>query len=227
MRPEESRISAVAARWMILGEWRAYPARVIVAALSIAVGVALGFAVHLINASALEEFARAVRTVNGDSDLQVRATTPLGFDETLYPKLARIPGIAGASPAVELSARVNGGRNAPLTLIGVDPLRAAVVTPNLTGQRFQIATATDDPFDASALYLSQAALDATGKHVGDMIELTAAGRSKTFTIVGTLSVVSEDQNIGVIDIAAAHRFETRSRRGCRTRAGGARGRTAR
>ena len=62
MRREESRISAVAARWMILGEWRAYPARVIVAALSIAVGVALGFAVHLINASALEEFARAVRT---------------------------------------------------------------------------------------------------------------------------------------------------------------------
>ena len=108
---------------MILGEWRAYPGRVIAAALAIAVGVALGFAVHLINASALNEFARAVRTVNGDSDLQVRATTPLGFDETLYPKLARLAGVAGASPVVELSARAVDGKNAALALIGADPLR--------------------------------------------------------------------------------------------------------
>src|SRR5690242_14674351 len=71
-------ISGNAIRWMILGEWRAHPARVILAALAIAVGVALGFAVHLINASALNEFTRAVRTVNGDADLQVHATTPLG-----------------------------------------------------------------------------------------------------------------------------------------------------
>jgi len=46
---------------MIAGEWSAHPARVIVAALAIAVGVALGFAVHLINASALSEFARAIK----------------------------------------------------------------------------------------------------------------------------------------------------------------------
>src|SRR5258705_10314279 len=100
MNAERSAISGVAARWMIAGEWRAHPARIIVAALAIATGVALGFAVHLINASALEEFARAVRTVNGDADMQVHSTTPLGFDEALFPKLARVPGIAGASPVV-------------------------------------------------------------------------------------------------------------------------------
>ena len=70
---------------MMLAEWLAHPGRVVIAGLAIAIGVALGFAVHLINASALSEFDKAVRTVNGDADLQVRAASPLGFDEALYP----------------------------------------------------------------------------------------------------------------------------------------------
>src|SRR4051794_12525388 len=103
------RVSATALRWMVFGEWRAYPARVLLAALAIAIGVALGFAVHLINASALTEFDRAIRTVNGDADLQVHASSEQGFDERLYPRLARLSGLAGASPAVELRARIGEG----------------------------------------------------------------------------------------------------------------------
>src|ERR1700688_1809544 len=148
MNAERSRMSGVAARWMIAGEWRAHPARVIVAALAIAVGVALGFAVHLINASALSEFARAIRTVNGDADLQVHAVTPLGFDETLYPKLARLAGIAGASPVVELPSVADV--NLSLTLLGVDPLRAAVVTPSLIGRRVEGAPSQPAPSGAAA-----------------------------------------------------------------------------
>src|ERR1700744_1408421 len=106
-------VSAVALRWMIAGEWKAYPARVLLAALAIAIGVALGFAVHLINASALTEFDRAIRTVNGDADLQVPAASERGFDERLYHRLARLPGLAGASPAVEL--RAQAGERAPIT----------------------------------------------------------------------------------------------------------------
>src|SRR5258708_5151424 len=130
-RIEANRISREAARWMIMGEWRAHPLRVVVAALAIAIGVALGFAVHLINASALNEFARAVSTVNGEADLQVHSTTPLGFDETLYPKLARIAGVAGASPVVELSGVAVAADNPSLTLLGLDVFRAVTVTPSL------------------------------------------------------------------------------------------------
>ena len=203
VRAEANGISGVATRWMILGEWRAHPGRVIVAALAIAVGVALGFAVHLINASALNEFDRAVATINGDADLQVHATTPLGFDEALYPKVARLDGIADASPAIEL-ATVAGGRTS-LTLVGLDPLRAAAVTPSLVGRRANSTRggAQADPFDPSAAFLSQAALDTTGKNVGDTIELTAAGRTVAFTIAGVLPRAAEGQRIAVIDIAAA------------------------
>src|SRR5580765_901244 len=123
MLARSKRISRAGAWWMMMGEWLAHPGRVIIAGLAIAIGVALGFAVHLINASALSEFDRAVRTVNGDADLQVRAVTPLGFDETLYPKLVRLDGIEGASPVVEVGAVSAAGSNASFPLIGVDVLR--------------------------------------------------------------------------------------------------------
>ena len=36
-------VPVTAARWMLFGEWRAHPARVVTAALAIAIGVALGY----------------------------------------------------------------------------------------------------------------------------------------------------------------------------------------
>src|SRR6266446_3283048 len=167
-RIEANRISREAARWMIMGEWRAHPSRVVVATLAIAIGVALGFAVHLINASALNEFDRAVSTVNGDADLQVHAVTPLGLDEALYPKLARLEGIAGASPVIELPAVASAPGNPSITLLGLDVFRAASVTPSLIGRRSADApranvsdeprpSTGDDLFAANTLFLSDAA----------------------------------------------------------------------
>ena len=218
MEADQNRMSGLAARWMIAGEWGAHPARVIVAALAIAVGVALGFAVHLINASALSEFSRAIKTVNGDAELQVHAVTPLGFEEALYPRLARLPGIAGASPVVEINAVADAADHPSVTLLGLDVLRAAVVTPSLVGERLASGapatkpqtgaanpapSTSDEAFDTQALFLSQAALEATGKHIGDDIALSADGRTLPFRIAGTLPGVPENQNLAVMDIAAA------------------------
>src|SRR5258705_1199612 len=219
MNAERSAISGVAARWMIAGEWRAHPARVIVAALAVAGGVAWGSAVHLINAAALRKFARAIKTVKGDAELQVHAVTPQGFDEALYPKLARLPGIAGASRVVEITAVADSLDHPSLTLLGLDVLRAAAVTPSLVGERLASSapaakaqtgeaggsppSTSDEAFDTQALFLSQAALEATGKHTGDVVTLAAGGRTLSFTIAGSLPGVADNQNIAVMDIAAA------------------------
>ncbi len=179
---------------MIVGEWKAYPARVALAAVAIAIGVALGFAVHLINASALGEFDRAIRTVNGDADLQVHGSSALGFAEALYPRLVRVPGVAAASPVVELTAQI--GEHTALTLVGLDVLRAATVTPSLVGRG-------GDPLSDQSLFLSAAALQVSGARVGDPVTVTAAGRRATFTIAGVLPGVEAGQRIGAVDIAAA------------------------
>ena len=198
---------------MMVGEWRGHPGRVVTAALAIAIGVALGFAVHLINGSAQNELAQAVRSVNADADLQVHATTPLGFDEALYPALARAPGIAAASPVVELSARfgtgpsrsLEGGR---LTVLGIDPLRAARVTPALLGRMAAPTQGAsgfvpESLFDPRAIVLSPAALAASGRQVGETVTITAAGRSVEFVVAGLLSGAASEQQVAVLDIATA------------------------
>jgi hypothetical protein len=46
--------------------------RVLLSIAGIALGVALGFSVHLINRAAVDELAAGVRTLAGEADLEVR-----------------------------------------------------------------------------------------------------------------------------------------------------------
>src|SRR5690606_28934947 len=147
-------------------------------------------------------FDKAVRTVNGSADLQVRAVTPAGFDETLYPKLARAPGIAVASPVVELQAARLGRPDAGFTLSGLDSLRAGAVTPDLLGGA-DMTGAAGSPAGVSRIVLSQAALEAAGVRVGQTVEVTAGGASAPLLVAGVLPQVSGDQRLGVLDIADA------------------------
>ena len=198
-------------RWLIAGEWRAHPMRFLLAGLAIAVGVALGFAVHVINRSAADAFGAAVRSVSGDADLQVRGTTPLGFDEAHYPRIFRLAPVADVSPVVYLSARI-GRAESPVTLLGLDVLRALTVTPNLLGRRLDRrdeglpstrAGGADAALDPDAIYLSQAALDATGLKPGDKANVLVGTLAHEFTVAGDMPGVPAGQAVAMVDIAAA------------------------
>ena len=181
---------------MILGEWRSHPVRILTAIIAIAIGVALGFAVHLVNASALDRFAHGLATVNGGADLRIEAAGTRGFDEGLYPRIARLPGIVAASPVITMHARIDGRT---VNLLGLDVLRAAGATPTLLPRpdRGRGALASFDPY---SLFLSAPAL--ASHHVGDSISLVVDGHAERFVIAGTLPAVTE-QVLGTIDIAAA------------------------
>jgi len=97
--------------------------------IAIALGVALGFAVHLINRAAVGELAAGVRSLAGEADLEVRGSRA-GFPESLYAQLARLPGVAVASPVLEAEAGIAGSTKT-IRLIGIDPLRAALIQPAL------------------------------------------------------------------------------------------------
>ena len=195
------RSGRLALAWLIAGEWRFHPARFLMTAVALAVGVALGFAVHLVNGSALASFDGAIRGINGAADLSVRATTPLGFDEAAYPRVANASGVADASPVVRLDARIGTAR---LTLLGVDVIRAAAVTPSLVGVGAGgPGTGGDAAFDESALFMSRAALARSGARVGADIAVTANGRTVRLRVAGTLPAADDAAAFGVMDIAAA------------------------
>jgi putative ABC transport system permease protein len=201
--PAEPGLSSarLALGWLIGGEWRFHPARFLTTAVAIAVGVALGFAVHLVNGSALASFDGAVRGVNGAAELSVRATSPLGVDERLYPRLASADGVADASPVVRLDARIGKAR---MTLLGTDVIRAGAVTPSLVGLPPRGPdTGGDVVFDEAVLFLSRAALLQSGVTIGARVNVIANGRTVPLHIAGTLPAADADAAIGVMDIAAA------------------------
>ena len=112
-------------------ELRLHPWRNATALLAVALGVALAFAVQLINASALAEFGAAVRSVNGEPDFELRSPwrgSGGGFDEMLYARVAAHPQVAIASPVVEVDtyALRDDGRRVALRVLGLDLLAAQV-----------------------------------------------------------------------------------------------------
>ena len=113
-------------------ELRHHPWRNAAAAVAVMLGVALAFSVHLINASALDEFSHAVRSVNGQPDLEFRAAQGT-FDESVYARVAGHPQVDQASPVLELStyAVAADGKRTALRVVGVDALVVAYIAPGL------------------------------------------------------------------------------------------------
>jgi putative ABC transport system permease protein len=118
-------------RWLLFGEWRAHPMRALLAVAAIAVGVAMGFAIHLINAAAFNEFSAAIQSLAGQADLQVAGAKP-SSTKAIYPRLAQHEGVAVASPVLEVDAAL-AGKPGALKIVGLDALRAGYVSPDLAG----------------------------------------------------------------------------------------------
>ncbi|MDE2566904.1 MAG: ABC transporter permease, partial [Burkholderiales bacterium] len=118
---------------LVLREWRHHPWRHAVALLAVALGVALAYSVHLINASALDEFSAAARSAEGRPDLSLRGAGGQGLDDAWFARVAADPGVALASPVLEIAtyARAPDGRRVPVQVIGIDALRAAALAPDL------------------------------------------------------------------------------------------------
>lgn len=115
-------------------ELRHHPWRNGAAVLAVALGVALAFSVHLINANALAEFSQAARSVNGKADLQVRALQG-SLDESMYRKLAHTPGVALALPVLDIQSYVLLSDSKPaIRVVGVDVLKVFDIAPALMPQ---------------------------------------------------------------------------------------------
>ena len=152
--------------------------RLMLAALAIALGVALGFAVDLVNRTAVAEFTSGMATLSGNADLEVRGPRA-GFDESVYPMLARRGDIAVASPVVEVQVRVPGF-DETLPLFGVDAFRAARVTPALVGA----SKDSIDLLDPLAVFMSAPALERYGAHVGGTLTLRTGASDKAMRVAG-------------------------------------------
>jgi putative ABC transport system permease protein len=188
-------------RWLLLGEWRAHPVRALVAIAAIAVGISLGFAIHLINAAAFNEFSSAIKGLSGVADVQVNGTEAF-FDESIYPVLAQRDGVAVASPVLTFDASIPGQRNA-LKIIGLDAFRAGFISPDLIGSPAN--NDVNDTLADDAVFLSPAAREwfrQDGADAGS-IGLQSGVDVVRLRVAGSLQRARAGQRIGVMDIGAA------------------------
>ncbi len=183
-------------RWVLAASVAQDRLRALLSVLAIALGVALGFAVQMINDTAVDELTRGVQVLAGEADLQVRGPRS-GFDERLYPVVALRSGVAIASPVVEVDARV-AGTDESLRVLGLDMLRAAEIQPALV-------PSTRDPLEVlhpDVVYLSAPAAQWLGRAAGDTLALQSGAEVITLRIGGVLGA-GIPQRVAVMDIAGA------------------------
>src|SRR5260221_6665598 len=184
-------------RSLLLAPLAQHKGRLALSVLAIALGVALGYAVQLINQAAINEFAAAVQTLSGEADLAVRGPRA-GFEESLYTRIARLPEVAVASPVLEVEARLPGRRE-PLRILGLDLFRAARIQPFLSsgdwGGRL-------DFLRPDRIFLSAAASEWLGLKKGDALSVQVGLRVLSLQVAGVLGEARR-QRFAVVDIGAA------------------------
>ena len=199
-----------------LQEYLRQPWRSLTALLAIALGVALGFAVHVINQSALDEFARAVRSVGGQPDLELRSMRGQ-LPQTLYPLVALRPEVQLAAPWVEGTVQVDTPATAPqpgssasspepltLRVLGGDALHAAAVAPDLQPRLFAGFDRLQ-LFAPDSVFLNPAALQQLGlseaSAPGTVLHWRVHTRAVQVRVAGT--VAAGGAPLAVMDIGAA------------------------
>ncbi len=175
-----------------------HPWRNAAAVVAVMLGVALAFSVQLINASALDEFSQAVRSVNGQPDLELRSVQG-SFDEALFARVSRHPQVRLASPVLELGsyALAPDGHRAAVRVVGIDTLVVAFVAPDLmplplkTADRLALFAPDTVFLNAAAQKLAQ----------GQTLGLQSGLQMHLVTVAG--SVRAGGAALAVMDIGAA------------------------
>jgi len=195
----EWRLARVACSVLTLSQLREQPLRLLASMSAIALGVALGSAVYLINAAALAEFEQATRQLIGAPDIVIRGPSA-GFDESLFAQLARAPEVAVASPVLELNLSVAPSSRPALKLLALDPFRAMSLQPQLMGALGGDLSAL---FAHDAIVLSRAAADEYGLERADTLGIEVGGEFKRLRVVDILPADIYPESLGIMDIAAA------------------------
>ena len=190
---------------LLWAEWRHHPWRQAAAVLAVALGVALAFAVQLINASALSEFETAVHAASGAPDFSVRPRDGL-LPEDLYARLGSTPGVALASPVIELAVglRDADGQSHAAHLLGLDALVAPWISPGWLVQSAAGADQSSAGAPLAALDPDLVFVNASARALlarADHVTLLVDGRAQVFAIGGRIA--AEGPPLMVMDIAGA------------------------
>ncbi|KPF67901.1 hypothetical protein IP84_11630 [beta proteobacterium AAP99] len=192
-------------RWLLLGLLRSRRTATALSVLAIALGVALGYAIHLINSAALSDFSRAMQGLQGEPDAVLSAADGAdgrGVDLARLNALARDPQVLVASPVIQLRVQLidDAGKAQPVTLLGLDALSIAQITPTLL-PRDQRSRPEATSLFGPALFASPSLVRDLGGARGQTLSLRRGSREWQAPLGGDLPALGASSRVLVADIA--------------------------
>jgi len=172
----------------------------------IALGVAIFVSVQAVNHSALQSFRASIDIVSGKANLEL-VGNGLPFDETIYPKIRSLKGIAAATPLVETVATPVLAPDEYLQIIGLDPFSNGpfrTFTLKQNGHAIDPLSFLENP---SALALTESMAARLHVRLGDPLLLQTDSGVRpfkvTFLIAFNEDAVGVNDHIAMMDIANA------------------------
>ena len=183
----------------LLRESAKHPWQLALTLLSIAAGVAVIVGVEVANQSALTEFDRANRIIDGVSSHRIVGGTT-GLDEEVYRLVKVVAGIRDAAPVISAKVEISGDSR-QYQLLGIDPFSDFRIR--------QLTLESEMPAEESRswpVYVSNQEL----AEVGSTLLLRNADREQQFSIVGSIqsdpALRLSEKNLIVTDIGWAQAF---------------------
>lgn len=176
---------------LILRPLWADKARTLTTLLSIALGVAVIFAIDLAGEAAAGSFKTSLEAVSGQDDIEILATG--GLPATLLGELSRLPYAVRYSPRIEDYAIVNRRRTVPL--IGIDIYANALA------------------FEGRGASQVKGIIASTSLGAkGDMLTLQINDRQHAFPIIGTIDTAQYSGDAILMDLEDAEAVTGRTNR---------------
>jgi putative ABC transport system permease protein len=190
--------------WLIRAQFQTRRTATALSMLAIALGVALGYAIHLINDAALADFSQAMKSVQGEPDAVVAPQDSAGrVPLALINELAQDEGVALVVPVIETRVRIG---ELAVRLVGLDVFSAGLLMPDLLPR--QGAAISGDNIFEDGMYASPALLARLGSKVPEGTHRAGAGVTATrgdatwsTRIAGDLPAARPDDLLLVADIA--------------------------
>jgi putative ABC transport system permease protein len=162
---------------------RGRPGRTALTTLAITLGVALIFGLNGMMPGMADLFTKTLFAAAGQVDLTISSESGGTFDPGVSDQVARVQGVAVASPSVRRSVGMpNGGPVSVITVVGIDPRTAGKVhTFNLASGRLL------NDGDAGEVVIGTDTAASLGVHVGSRLRIPTVAGTEEFTVVGLLA----------------------------------------
>jgi putative ABC transport system permease protein len=186
---------------------RQNPLRTCLTILGVAFGVAIFVAIRVTNLSTLRAFTETVDAVSGRTQLHIVGEVS-SLDQSLYPRVRSMPGLAAAVPVVTGYAMAEPWEEELLLVLGIDVLLDRDV------REYRIVGSEDDDreslrllLDPTTLFVSEPFVRRHGLALGSSLTLVTPRGRDVYVIRGLLAPEGPARALGgnfiVMDLSAA------------------------